>query len=149
MPSPICSNFSKQSTLRDPHEGGSSRFNCPGAATAIHHLYCNSSKDLEEKKPWQNKYTKINGQFDQLRNKDAPRSSTTPDEGSLTQLNLKNQRTREKTGHRVFLAWRNPFRKEKRIDGEGFTFDQRARRRERRTARDRTRRSQGERVGVA
>jgi hypothetical protein len=35
VPSPICSIFSKQSTLRDPHEGASSRLSCPGLANAI------------------------------------------------------------------------------------------------------------------
>jgi hypothetical protein len=35
VPSPICSIFSKQSTLRDPHEGTSSRLSCPGLANAI------------------------------------------------------------------------------------------------------------------
>ena len=35
MPSPICSSFSKQSTLREPHDGASSRLSWPGAATAM------------------------------------------------------------------------------------------------------------------
>lgn len=35
VPSPICSSFSKQSTLREPHEGDSSRLSWPGAATAM------------------------------------------------------------------------------------------------------------------
>jgi len=35
VPSPICSNFSKQSTLRDPQDGYSSTFSCPGPATDI------------------------------------------------------------------------------------------------------------------
>ena len=35
VPSPICSNFSKQSTLLEPHEGDSFTLSCPGAAIAI------------------------------------------------------------------------------------------------------------------
>jgi hypothetical protein len=35
VPSPICSSFSKQSTLREPHDGASSRLSWPGAATAM------------------------------------------------------------------------------------------------------------------
>ena len=46
MPSPICSNFSKQSTLLEPHDGYSSTFSWPGPATAIsfsHSLSCSCS----------------------------------------------------------------------------------------------------------
>jgi hypothetical protein len=35
VPSPICSSFSKQSTLREPHDGASSRLSWPGTATAM------------------------------------------------------------------------------------------------------------------
>lgn len=35
VPSPICSSFSKQSTLREPHDGDSSTLSCPGAGAAM------------------------------------------------------------------------------------------------------------------
>lgn len=39
VPSPICSNFSKQSTLLDPQTGDSVTFSCPAAAIAIPPLF--------------------------------------------------------------------------------------------------------------